>query len=160
MHASLVHIGCNMVFLWVFGQGLEANYLGSTRFAVFYFLCGFAASSLQIAVDPTSTIPNVGASGAIAGVMGGYMVVFPSDQIQTLVVGILGIYRTRITSAVFIGIWFLIQLASGFGSLASVNEGGVAYFAHIGGFIGGVLLIRLFGIGVSRPYQARGLRFQ
>jgi membrane associated rhomboid family serine protease len=154
MHAGLIHIGGNMLFLWVFGDELEANYLGPLRFVLFYLLCGLAASALQIAVDPTSTVPNLGASGAIAGVMGGFLVVFPDDQIQALFVGLLGIRRTRITAAVFIGVWFLFQFFDGIGSIASVDTSGVAYFAHIGGFIAGLLLIKPFSIGVDQGSPA------
>src|SRR5262249_36005199 len=122
LHAGFLHIGGNMLFLWVFGDELEANYLGSVRFPIFYVLCGLAADFLQIAVDPTSTVPNLGASGAIAGVMAGFLVVFPHDQIQTLVVGLIGIRQTRISAMVFIGIWFLIQLVSGVGSITDVSQ--------------------------------------
>ncbi len=152
MHADILHIGGNMIFLYAFGEGLEGNYLGSFRFPIFYLLCGLAASFLQIAVDPTSTIPNLGASGAIAGVMAGFMVVFPGDQIQALIVGIFGIQHTRITAAVFIGIWFLLQLIDGVGSITSIEQGGVAYFAHIGGFIFGAATVKLFGIGREPAY--------
>ena len=146
MHASLVHIGGNMLFLWVFGDEIEVNYLGAGRFVVFYLLCGFAAEALQIGVEPNSTVPNLGASGAIAGVMGGFMLVFPHDKIQTF---IFPLFQTRITAAVFIGIWFLIQLVSGLGSITTINNGGVAYFAHVGGFVAGFLLIKPFGIGAE-----------
>jgi membrane associated rhomboid family serine protease len=100
-------------------------------------------------VDPTSTVPTVGASGAIAGVMGGFIIVFPGDQIQAWVLGLFGLVPTRISAAVFIGLWFLLQLVSGFGSLTetSTSEGGVAYFAHIGGFIAGAMLIIPMGLG-------------
>lgn len=144
MHASLIHIAGNMVFLVAFGVGLEANFLGSLRFLGFYLLCGLCASALQIAVDPSSTALLVGASGAIAGVMGGYMVVFPSNQMMMLLTTPFGLLPTRVTAGVYIGIWFLIQLISGVGSIGDTNDSGVAYFAHIGGFLAGVLLILLF----------------
>jgi membrane associated rhomboid family serine protease len=149
MHASVVHLVGNMVFLVAFGEQLEANYLGSVRFLIFYLLCGFAAGALQIAVDPNSTVPNVGASGAIAGVMGGFIVVFPGDQIQAWVLSFFGLVPTRISAGIFIVLWFLLQLISGFGGLAetSASEGGVAYFAHIGGFIAGAMLIIPMGLG-------------
>lgn len=149
LHADILHIGGNMLFLWVFGDELEANYLGSLRFTIYYFLCGLAANFLQIAVDPTSTIPNLGASGAIAGVMAGFVIVFPRDQIQALLIGVMGIRQTRISAGVFIVVWFLIQFIGGVGSITDVNSGGVAYFAHVGGFIAGALLVRPFGIGRS-----------
>jgi membrane associated rhomboid family serine protease len=147
LHASWTHLGGNMLYLWVFGDELEANYLGSLLFPIYYLLCGLAADFLQIVVDPTSTVPNLGASGAIAGVLGGFMVVFPQDRILTVVLSVVGIYWTRITAAVFIGVWFLIQLISGIGSITSIEQGGVAYFAHIGGFIAGMFLIGPFVIG-------------
>jgi membrane associated rhomboid family serine protease len=147
MHASLIHIGGNMLFLWVFGSVLEANYLGSLRFAIFYLLSGLAAATLQIAVDPHSTIPMVGASGAIAGVMAGFLAVFPNDQIQSLVIFGIFFRHVRITAIIFIGIWFLMQLTSGVGSIAGTAEDGVAYSAHVGGFFGGLLLIKPLGLG-------------
>lgn len=153
MHANLIHIAGNMVYLWVFGDELEANYLGPARFAVFYFICGFAASALQIAVDPTSTLPNLGASGAIAGVLGGFLVVFPRDEILVAVLTPFGIGHTRFTGIVWIGLWFALQLVGGVGSITSVASGGVAYFAHIGGFVAGAILIRIVGIG-RRPAGA------
>ena len=144
MHANLLHIFGNMLYLWVFGDELEANYLGPTRFGLFYLVCGLAAGSLQIAVNPTSTVPNLGASGAIAGVLGGFQVVFPRDRI---LVYIFPFWHARITALMLIGFWFLTQLVSGVGSITSTTQTGVAYFAHIGGFIAGLVLVRLFGIG-------------
>ncbi len=150
MHANVLHILGNMIYLWVFGDELEANYLGPIRFALFYLVCGLAADALQIAVDPNSTVPNLGASGAIAGVLAGFQIVFPQDRILVLVLGPLWISHARITSWVLIGLWFAIQLIGGVGSISSTAQEGVAYFAHVGGFIAGLLLIRLFGAG-QRP---------
>ena len=144
MHANLLHIFGNMLYLWVFGDELEANYHGPIRFGLFYLVCGLAAGSLQIAVNPTSTVPNLGASGAIAGVLGGFQVVFPRDRI---LVYIFPFWHARITALMLIGFWFLTQLVSGVGSITSTTQTGVAYFAHIGGFIAGLVLVRLFGIG-------------
>jgi membrane associated rhomboid family serine protease len=144
MHANLLHIFGNMLYLWVFGDELEANYLGPIRFGLFYLVCGLAAGSLQIAVNPTSTVPNLGASGAIAGVLGGFQVVFPRDRI---LVYIFPFWHARITALMLIGFWFVTQLVSGVGSITSTTQTGVAYFAHIGGFIAGLVLVRLFGIG-------------
>src|SRR5262249_51090696 len=110
MHANFLHIFGNMLYLWVFGDELEANYLGPIRFLVFYLICGLAASALQIAVNPSSTEPNLGASGAIAGVLGGFQVVFPRDRI---LVWIFPFWHARITSFVLIGFWFLSQLING-----------------------------------------------
>jgi membrane associated rhomboid family serine protease len=150
MHASLLHIVGNMIFLWIFGSVLEANYLGSLRFGVFYLLCGLAAAAAQIAVDTSSTVPVLGASGAIAGVMAGFLVVFPNDEIQSLVVFGIFFRHVPIVAVVFIGIWFLSQLFSGIGSLAGVEDEGVAYWAHVGGFLGGLLLVKPFGIGAKQ----------
>jgi membrane associated rhomboid family serine protease len=147
MHANILHILGNMIYLWVFGDELEANYLGSIRFALFYLVCGVAAGFLQIAVDPNSTVPNLGASGAIAGVLGAFLVVFPRDRI---LVWIWPFWHARITAFVLIGFWFAMQLVSGVGSITSTAQGGVAYFAHIGGFIAGAALVRVFG-GGRRP---------
>ena len=147
MHANFIHIFGNMLYLWVFGDELEANYLGPIRFGVFYLVCGLAAGFLQIAVSPSSTVPNLGASGAIAGVLGGFQIVFPRDRI---LVYIFPFWHARITSFVLIGFWFVSQLISGVGSITSASQGGVAYFAHIGGFIAGLVLIKLFGAG-RRP---------
>jgi membrane associated rhomboid family serine protease len=144
MHANLLHIFGNMLYLWVFGDELEANYLGSIRFIVFYLICGLAAGFLQIAVNPSSTEPNLGASGAIAGVLGGFLVVFPRDRI---LVYIFPFWHARITALLLIGFWFVMQLVNGVGSITSTTQGGVAYFAHIGGFIAGLVLIRFFGAG-------------
>ncbi len=149
MHASLIHIAGNMAFFIAFGAGLESNYLGSARFVGFYLLCGLAGTFAQIAVDPNSTAPILGASGAIAGVMGGYLVVFPDSQIQALFPTPIGFLSGRITAGVYIIIWFLIQLISGIGSIGGSTDG-VAYGAHIGGFIAGALLILLFGTAERR----------
>jgi membrane associated rhomboid family serine protease len=144
IHASLIHLAGNMVFLVAFGVALETNVLGAARFAGFYLLCGLAANFAQIAVDPSSTVPLVGASGAIAGVMGGYMVVFPGNKMTAILTTPIGPLPARVTAGVFIGIWFLIQLISGIGSIGDTNDSGVAYVAHIGGFIAGMALILVF----------------
>jgi membrane associated rhomboid family serine protease len=142
MHANFLHIFGNMLYLWVFGDELEANYLGPIRFLVFYLLCGFAAGGAQIAVAPASTVPSLGASGAIAGVLAGFLVVFPADRI---LVYIFPFWHVRITAFVLIGFWFLMQLFNGVGSISAAAQSGVAYPVHIGGFIAGLLLIRAFG---------------
>jgi membrane associated rhomboid family serine protease len=147
MHANVLHILGNMIYLWVFGDELEANYLGSIRFALFYLVCGVAAGLLQTAVASSSTVPTLGASGAIAGVLGAFLVVFPRDRI---LVWIVPFWHARITAFVLIGFWFVMQLVSGVGSITATAQGGVAYFAHIGGFLAGAVLIRMFGSG-RRP---------
>ena len=143
MHGGFVHILGNMVFLWAFGPQLE-DAMGRLRYLTFYLLSGIVASLAQIAVMPGSTVPNLGASGAIAGVMGAFLITYPRDQIRTVL--LLGIF-TRITlipAALLIGLWFLIQLFNGVGAVADVETGGVAYMAHVGGFIFGALTGRLF----------------
>jgi membrane associated rhomboid family serine protease len=153
LHANLLHIVGNMIYLWVFGDELEANYLGPIRFALFYLVCGLAAGVLQVAVNTHSTVPTLGASGAIAGVLGGFLVLFPRDRI---LVYIFPFWHARITAVLLIGFWFVIQLINGVGSIsATAAQGGVAYFAHIGGFMAGAALVRLFGGG--RPPVGGGV---
>ncbi len=144
MHAGWEHILGNMLFFWVFAPEIE-DVMGSLPFLAFYLLGGLAATVAQIAVDPTSTVPNLGASGAIAAVMGIFLITYPRDQIRTVV--FLGWFGrvTFLPAILMVGIWFLTQLFSEVGALAQVETGGgVAYMAHIGGFIFGMLLGRLF----------------
>ena len=141
LHGGWLHIGGNMLFLWVFGDNVE-DALGTARFVMFYLLCGLAAAAAQIATDPASVAPMVGASGAIAGVLGAYMRLYPSARVQTLV--FLGIFATivAIPAWVLLGMWFGLQLLSGLPALGRLGgDGGVAFWAHIGGFVAGVLLI-------------------
>ena len=142
MHASWSHIIGNMVFLWAFGPEIE-DAMGPWRYAAFYLLGGVAAMLAQVGFDPHSTVPNLGASGAIAGVMGGFLVTYPRDQIRTVLFFIVFVRVTYITAALLIGVWFLLQLLS-IGSVATVQAGGVAYLAHVGGFIFGAVFARLF----------------
>ncbi|MBI2984140.1 MAG: rhomboid family intramembrane serine protease [Candidatus Kerfeldbacteria bacterium] len=138
LHGSMGHIVGNMIFLHIFGDNLEDRF-GHLRFMLFYLLAGLAGSALQIVIDPSSTIPNLGASGAIAGVMGGYLVLYPRHRIDVL----WGFYGVSSVPASFmLGYWILFQFFGGFGSLGLAG-GGVAYFAHIGGFALGYLLTRL-----------------
>jgi membrane associated rhomboid family serine protease len=142
LHGGWFHLIGNMWFLWIFGNNVEDS-MGHVRFAVFYLLCGLAAAGLQVAIDPDSAIPMVGASGAIGGVMGAYVMLYPKVRVYMLV--FLGFFVTTFTvPAMFmLGYWFLIQLVSGFTSLGN-QGGGVAFWAHIGGFVAGGLLILLF----------------
>jgi membrane associated rhomboid family serine protease len=143
MHAGWLHIVGNMVFLWAFGPEIEEA-MGRPRYLAFYLLSGLAASVAQIAAMAGSTVPNLGASGAIAGVMGAFLITYPRDQIRTL---ILFGWFTRITvipAAFLIGLWFLMQLFSQLGATADVQTGGVAYVAHVGGFIFGAVTARTF----------------
>jgi membrane associated rhomboid family serine protease len=143
MHAGWMHIIGNMVFLWAFGPGIE-DAMGKLRFLVFYLLSGLAASLAQIAGMPHSDVPNLGASGAIAGVMGAFLITYPRDKIRTLLLFIWWVRVTFIPAALLIGLWFVIQLFNQVGAVAAVETGGVAYAAHIGGFIFGVVTGRMF----------------
>ena len=143
MHAGWEHILGNMLFLWVFGPEIE-DAMGSTRYTAFYLLGGCAATLAQIAINPSSTIPNVGASGAIAAVMGVFMVTYPRDRIKTVL--FLGWFVSvrYIPAIVLVGLWFLTQVFSQVGELAQTNTGGVAYMAHVGGFLFGMIAGRFF----------------
>jgi membrane associated rhomboid family serine protease len=153
MHAGWMHIIGNMVFLWAFGPEVEDS-MGPLVYVVFYLLSGLAASLAQIAIMPNSTVPNLGASGAIAGVMGAFLVTYPQDQIRTLL--FLGWFAriAFIPAALLIGLWFVIQLFDQVGAVAGNVQGGggVAYAAHVGGFLFGAATARLFE-GSRRPSE-------
>jgi len=143
MHAGWMHIIGNMVFLWAFGPEIE-DAMGPLKYLAFYLLSGLAASLAQTAIMPHSTVPNLGASGAIAGVMGAFLITYPRDQIRTVL--LLGWFSriTFIPAALLIGLWFVIQIFDQVGAVVSVQGGGVAYAAHVGGFIFGAVTARLF----------------
>jgi membrane associated rhomboid family serine protease len=143
LHGGIVHIAGNMLFLWIFGNNIE-DAMGSLRFIVFYLLCGLVAAFAQIAVGPNSDIPNIGASGAIAGVLGAYLLLFPRAEVQTLVFLGFFVRLVRLPALLFLGLWFVLQLFSGVAGLGMEATGGVAWFAHIGGFIAGIVLINIF----------------
>ncbi len=143
MHAGWAHILGNMLFFWVFGPEIE-DVMGPLRYLTFYLLGGLAATTAQILIDPTSTVPNLGASGAIAGVMGAFLITYPRDRIRTILFFGWFARVTFIPAIVLVGFWFLTQLFSEVGALAQVQSGGVAYMAHIGGFIFGALTARVF----------------
>jgi membrane associated rhomboid family serine protease len=142
MHASWMHIIGNMIYLWSFGREIE-DAMGSFRYLVFYLSGGIVAMMTQIMGDPYSRIPSLGASGAIAAVMGAFIITFPRDRIRTLVFFLIFIRITFIPAAFLIGFWFLMQVFN-VGVVAQVRTGGVAYLAHIGGFLFGVIVARLF----------------
>ena len=142
MHGSWSHIIGNMIFLWAFGPEIE-DAMGRGRYLIFYLIGGIIAMVAQVAADPHSTIPNLGASGAIAAVMGAFLVTYPRDQIKSVLFIFLFARVTFIPAALLIGFWFLIQLVHA-GSVAQVQTGGVAYLAHVGGFIFGAATARLF----------------
>ena len=145
LHGGWMHLIGNMLFLWVFGRNVE-DLIGRTRFLVFYLLCGLAAAVVHVIANPYSRTPTIGASGAIAGVMGAYLMKFPRARIVTLVPIIFFITTVELPAAVLLAIWFLLQFVNGFGSLSEANYtgGGVAWFAHVGGFLAGLLMIRMF----------------
>jgi membrane associated rhomboid family serine protease len=143
LHASILHIGGNMLFLWIFGNNVE-DAMGPLRFLIFYLLGGVAALALQVAVGPNTVAPTLGASGAIAAVLGGYIVLYPRARVLTLVLIIFFFGVIELPAWVMLGIWFAEQAAFGAAGLTSLgNSGGVAYFAHVGGFAFGLLTIRL-----------------
>jgi membrane associated rhomboid family serine protease len=155
MHGSWSHIIGNMVFLWAFGPEVE-DLMGRLRYLVFYLLGGLAAALAQIAAGPDSTVPNLGASGAIAAVMGAFLVTYPRDQIRSLLVIFVFVDVAYIPAAVLIGVWFVIQAVS-LGAVTQQPEpsGGVAYAAHVGGFIFGAVTARLFEGAAALPPSRR-----
>jgi len=146
MHAGWLHILGNMVFLWAFGPAIE-DAMGRFRYLAFYLVGGVVAMLAQVAGSPGSTVPCLGASGAIAAVMGAFIVIYPRDRIRTFVWILIFIRVTYIPAVVLIGVWFLLQLLSVVGSVATVESGGVAYLAHVGGF--------LFGVVTARAWKRR-----
>ncbi|HEY3497216.1 MAG TPA: rhomboid family intramembrane serine protease [Polyangiaceae bacterium] len=158
MHGSWLHLGGNMLFLYIFGDNVE-DAVGHVRYLFFYLACGFWAGVAQIVTDTASTIPMVGASGAIAGVLGAYMVLFPRAPITVLnppPLWFLGFFIV-LPAWVVVGLWFLFNLLSGVSTLGGIGGGGVAFFAHLGGFVAGLLLVRPFHAGRPRllrdPWQ-------
>jgi membrane associated rhomboid family serine protease len=144
MHGGLAHLFGNMLYLWIFGDNLE-NRLGHFRYLVFYLVCGVLASLAHVFTNTGSYIPSLGASGAISGVLGGYILLYPKRKVHAIVLqGLV----TSIPAYLAIGLWFVFQLISGLGILGGgAQEGGVAYAAHVGGFIAGLLLIKFFALG-------------
>jgi membrane associated rhomboid family serine protease len=143
LHGGWFHLIGNMMFLWVFGNNIE-DALGHVKFALFYLISGVAAALAQMVVNPDSTIPMVGASGAVSGVLGGYILLYPHARIYTLV--FLGFFVTTIQlkAWVMLGYWMLLQILSGVTTLGGAHRGGVAFFAHIGGFVAGLVFVKLF----------------
>ena len=150
MHAGWVHLGGNMLYLWIFGDNVEDRF-GHIKFFFFYLLCGLAATFAQLAFSMGSNVPNLGASGAIAGVLGAYILMFPQQQVKVLI----GRSVTPVSALIVIGGWIVLQFFSGFASIAdTADTGGVAYMAHIGGFIAGFVLTFLFGGTSTRRLTA------
>jgi len=154
LHGGWLHIGGNMLYLWIFGNNVEDS-MGRGRFVVFYLGCGLLAGLAQIAIDPASDIPNIGASGAIAGVLGGYLLLYPRARVTTLVFLVVFVTVVQLPAIFVLLFWFLFQLFYGLANLGTGTVG-VAYFAHIGGFVAGLLAIRLFTLGKGRVHFKRG----
>jgi membrane associated rhomboid family serine protease len=153
MHGSLLHLAGNMLYLWIFGNNIEDS-MGRFRFIAFYLLGGLAALGLQVVSDPDSTIPTVGASGAIAAVLGGYALLYPRARVITVIFIIIFFTVVQLPALIVLGFWFVLQLLPAFSEPIGEGGGGVAYFAHIGGFVFGLLLIKLFADRAQDDYEA------
>ncbi|HWB85934.1 MAG TPA: rhomboid family intramembrane serine protease [Bryobacteraceae bacterium] len=154
LHGGWMHVLGNMWFLWIFGDNIE-DILGHGKYLLFYLLCGFAAGATHVLFNPYSRIPTVGASGAIAGVMGAYLVKFPRAKVETLLIVIFFFTMVDVPAWLMLIYWFVVQLFSGVGSIgyAHVSEGGTAWFAHVGGFVAGIAFLHL--LGNRRRYTRR-----
>ncbi len=152
IHGGWLHIGGNMLYLWIFGDNVESA-MGHVRFLIFYLVSGVGASLAQILIDPTSRIPAIGASGAIAGVLAAYVLFYPHARVKTLILLVPFITVTSVSALFLIGFWILIQVVSGLAELGAASSGGVAYFAHIGGFFVGLLLANSFRSGPRRSWS-------
>ena len=154
LHGGVLHVGGNMLYLWIFGDNVEDR-MGHARFLVFYLLCGAAAALAQTVTQPDSLIPMVGASGAIAGVMGAYFVLYPKSRIVTLVALFFFFQVIEVPAILFLGIWFIMQFLSGLGSILTVTSGqasgGIAFWAHVAGFVAGISGVVVF----RRPERQR-----
>jgi membrane associated rhomboid family serine protease len=143
MHAGLAHIGGNMLYLWIFGDNVEDS-MGSGRYLLFYMVGGTVASLTHIITNPGSQIPTVGASGAIAAVLGAYLVLYPQSKVLTIIPLGFFLRMTLVPASIVLGLWFVLQFFSGVFSLGGSDVGGVAFWAHIGGFVAGVVMAKLF----------------
>jgi membrane associated rhomboid family serine protease len=154
MHGGLLHIAGNMLFLWIFGNNVEDS-MGRIRFVAFYLLAGLLALGVQTLVDPSSTAPTIGASGAVAGVLGAYALLYPRARVVTLIIIIFFITIVELPALLVLGVWFLLQVLYGASDLGQPlgGSGGVAYFAHIGGFVFGLIAIKLFANDVHDDYD-------
>ena len=143
LHGGVMHLLGNMLYLWIFGDNIESA-LGSLRFALFYLLCGIGAGLGQVLVSPSSRVPMVGASGAISGVLGAYLLLYPRVQVETLLILGYFVRLVRLPALVVLGFWIVLQLFSGVLSFGATATGGVAFFAHVGGFATGIVLVGVF----------------
>ena len=153
LHGGWLHLGGNMLYLWIFGDNIEDR-LGHFKYVIFYLLCGLIATMTHAVMNAESRLPSIGASGAIAGVLGAYILLFPKAQVTTLIPIFVFITIREIPAVLVLGLWFVLQLFVGVASIGpqAANAGGVAVFAHIGGFIAGMLLVVVMG-GYRRPRQ-------
>jgi membrane associated rhomboid family serine protease len=152
MHGGLLHLAGNMLFLWIFGNNVEDS-MGPIRFVAFYLLGGLVAIGAQTAMSPDSTLPTIGASGAVAAVLGGYALLYPRARVITLIFIVFFVTFIELPALLVLGAWFLFQVVSGTADLAGpASGGGVAYFAHIGGFVFGLIAIKLFANRVHEDY--------
>jgi membrane associated rhomboid family serine protease len=160
LHGGIFHLLGNMLFLWIFGTNVE-DAMSRVRFVAFYLLGGLAASGLQIAMNPGSTVPTVGASGAIAAVLGGYILLYPRARVVTVVLLIFFFTLIELPAWAMLGFWFLLQALFAISSVAQQmgDGGGVAYFAHVGGFVFGLLAIRVFAQRRKQPPAHAGMAF-
>lgn len=142
LHGGWMHLGGNMLYLWIFGDNVEDK-IGHGRYLLFYLLCGIAASFLHVLIDPTSTIPTVGASGAISGILGAYLIMFPRARVVTVIPIFVFLHVAELPALFVLGFWFVIQFFNGLLSLGyqTAGMGGVAWWAHIGGFVAGLVLV-------------------
>jgi len=155
LHGDWLHFGANMLFLWVFGDNVEDRF-GHFRYLLFYLAAGVAAIWLQIAVDSTSMVPTIGASGAIAGVLGAYLLLFPFSRVRTAIIFFFIVF-VRIPAIILLGFWFLLQFFSGIGTLGLASQGGgVAYWAHIGGFLFGIAVVIVYKLATGRKIWPGG----
>ena len=152
LHGSFLHLAGNMLFLWIFGNNIE-DAMGRLSFVVFYLLGGLAALGLQVATDPDSQVVTIGASGAIAGVLGAYARLYPRARVVTIIFIIIFFTIVTLPALLVLGVWFLLQLLPAFNEPIGASGGGVAYFAHIGGFLFGVLAIKLFANNIHEDYD-------
>ena len=155
LHGGWLHLGGNMLYLWIFGDNVEDR-LGHGKYLFFYLACGLVATLAHATMNPESRVPSIGASGAIAGVLGAYVVLFPKQRVTTLIPIFIFIIVREVPAVLLLGFWIVIQLFFGAASMNAgdlQSAGGVAYFAHIGGFVAGMLLVVLLG-GLRRPARA------
>jgi membrane associated rhomboid family serine protease len=153
LHGGLLHLAGNMLFLWIFGDNVEDRF-GHVGYALFYLVGGIAAAGTHVLADPTSTVATVGASGAIAAVMGAYMLLYPGARIESLVIVFIFVRVISVPAFVWLGLWFVFQVISGSTNAHAAGEGGVAWFAHIGGFAFGAAVVLLLGMRGERPLRS------